>query len=63
MIFGAKIHKANNADVRTLQHDGKLAEVLIQRDQDLGIPERAREYLVVTRIVGPIGSRLDRVFT
>ena len=42
-------------------HDGKLAEVLIQRDQDLGIPERVREHLVVTRIARPIGSRLDVV--
>ncbi len=59
--FGAKIHQANDADVRTLQHDGKLAEVLIQRDQDLGIPERVREHLVVTRIARPIGRRLDVV--
>jgi hypothetical protein len=61
LVFGAKIYEANDADVRTLQHNRKLAEILVQRDQDLGVPERVREHLVVTRIARPVGSRLDVV--
>ena len=61
MIFGAKIHEANNANMRALQHDGKLSEVLVKRDQDLGISERMCQHFVVTRIARPIGSRLDVV--
>ena len=60
-MFGAKIHKANNANVPTLQHDGNLSEVLIKSNQDLGILERRCQHLVVTRIARPIGSRLDDV--
>jgi hypothetical protein len=53
VIFGATVHEPDDADVRSLQDDGELAEVFVDRDQDLGGFEGVFEDFVVAGIARP----------
>ena len=61
LVFGAKIHEAHDTNVRSPFHDGQLAEIFVEGDQNLSLTECMRQQLIVAWIAPPISCRLDIV--
>lgn len=57
----SNVNEPNNPGVLVAESDSELAEVLIERDDDLSIAHRMGEDFLVARVGAPVAHPLDLV--